>query len=348
MANRRVSIRDVAAAAGVSPTTASDVLTNAEGARVAKETRQRVRNAAQRLRYTPNIMARGLRLQRTNVLALLSDRIATTPYSGRLILGAQEAALEHGRTLVVLDTGDNPDTERRDVDTLVQQQVDGVLYASVYHRRVQLPAGLDGVPIVLLDARSDNESVPAVVPDEVGGGRAAVEELLAYGHTRIGFATSREDIPATHGRLEGYRAALEAAGIDFNPRLVVAAEYEASGGYLAARTLLTRRTRPTALFCFNDRMAMGAYRAAAELGLRIPDDVSIIGFDDQEIICEGLYPQLTTVALPHFEMGSWAVDALVAQIERPGGQPTGPFPKLVACPLIRRASVAPPAAASPA
>jgi LacI family transcriptional regulator len=120
----------------------------------------------------------------------------------------------------------------------------------------------------------------------------------------------------------------------------VADESAAEGGYRAARQVLSTRNRPTAVFCFNDRMAMGAYRAAAELGLRIPDDVSVIGYDNQELIADGLYPGLTTVALPHYEMGRWAAETLLGMVEQDTA-PAGPFPVLLPCPVVRRGSTGP-------
>jgi LacI family transcriptional regulator len=342
---RRASIRDVAYAAGVSQTTVSHVLNDVEGARIADETRVRVREVAEQLRYRPSRAARGLRLQRTNALAMLSDEIATTPHAGKIILGAQEAAHANGWTLLLFSTGGDRELEDRDLDLVAQHQVEGVLYASMYHRQVELPERLRGTPVVLLDARSDDAAVPSVVPNEVEGGRVAVEELIAFGHRRIGFALNRDDIPATAGRLAGYRQALKAAGVRFDRSLVVQDESEAVGGYRATTKLLRCVPRPTAIFCFNDRMAMGAYRAAAEQGLRIPDELSIIGFDNQEIIAEGLYPALTTVALPHYEMGAWAVETLMKVIESDDA-PTGPFPALMPCPLVRRDSIASPIGSS--
>jgi LacI family transcriptional regulator len=178
--------------------------------------------------------------------------------------------------------------------------------------------------------------VPSVVPDEVGGGRTATEELIRHGHSRIGFLNNVDDIPATRGRLEGYRAALRDAGLPFDQRLVVEGRSDTEGGLQAARKLLSATDRPTAVFCFNDRMAMGAYHAAAELGLRIPEDLSVVGFDNQELIAEGLRPGLTTVALPHYEMGAWAVETLIAHIE---GQKRADH-TVLNCPLVLRNSVA--------
>jgi LacI family transcriptional regulator len=340
--SRRVRIRDVAAAAGVSSTTVSQALNDVAGARIAGPTRDRIRDVAAQLGYAPNRMARGLRLQRSHTIGLVSDTIATTPYAGKIVLGAQHAARDNGWWLLLLTTEGDPEVEVHGVKQLLQHEVDGVLYATMYHQLVTLPEVLSSVATVLLDAESTDRRVPAVVPDEVAGGRAAVELLVTAGHRRIGFATNEDDIPATHGRLAGYRQALKASQIRFDRRYLVAAESTTSGGFVAARHLLDQEDRPSALFCFNDRMAMGAYRAAADLGLDIPNDVSIVGFDDQEPISEGLHPALTTVALPHYEMGRWAVERLIALIEdgHPAQKADTPF--RMPCPIVHRASVAPP------
>ncbi|MEV1146053.1 LacI family DNA-binding transcriptional regulator [Micromonospora sp. NPDC049799] len=340
---QKASIRDVAAAAGVSVTTVSHVLNNKSGTRVSPDTRERVESAARQLGYAANGLARGLRLQRSHTLGLLSDVIATTPHAGRIILGAQETASARGWVLMLLTTGGDPEVERREIQALHQHRVDGVLYATMYHQVVSVPEELRPMPVVLLDASSPDPAVPSVVPDEPGGGRVATGELLAHGHRRIGFVTNVDDIPATRGRLAGYREALDAAGVPFRPELVRADVSDSHGGYRAARELLDRPERPTALFCFNDRMAMGAWRAAAELGLSIPGDLSVIGFDNQELIAEGLHPGLTTVALPHYEMGAWAVETMVEVLDQPKGGRRRPARQVVMpCPLVRRDSVAPP------
>lgn len=334
----KVSIKDVAARSGVSVTTVSHVLNDVPGKRIADGTRDRVRRAAEELGYAPSSVARNLRLQRSQMLALISDEIATTPYAGRMILGAQEAASKAGWLLMLVNTGSDPEFEAAEIQALRQRQVDGFLYATMYHQKVVVPEALAGMPTVLLDARSDDAAIPSVVPDEVSGGRTATEELIRHGHTRIGFVTNVDDIPATRGRLEGYRAALRDAGLPYDKRLVVAGRSDTDGGLQVTRKLLSATDRPTALFCFNDRMAMGAYHAAAELGLRIPQDLSVVGFDNQELIAEGLRPKLTTVALPHYEMGAWAVETLIANIE--GHDLSGPQHTVLPCPLVARNSVA--------
>lgn len=340
MRAKRVGIRDVAGAAGVSVTTVSHILNNVDSARVSDETRARVHAEAQRLGYGPNRLARGLRIQRSGMIGLLSEEIATTPHAGRIILGAQDAARAQGLSLLLVNTERNSDSIERDVASLLDSQVDGILYATMFHRRIEVPAALSGVPTVLIDSSNTTQDLPSVVPDEVNGARVAVEELLRHGHRRIGFLTNADDVPATAGRLRGYREALLDAGIPFDPRLVVSAESESPGGYLAARQLLALPDSPRAWFCYNDRMAMGAYRAAAEAGLHIPDDLSIVGYDNQSIIAEGLYPELTTVALPHYEMGVWAVETLVRIMV--GERLEEQFPVLLPCPLVARSSVARP------
>ncbi len=340
---RRVGIREVAAEAGVSHTTVSHILNNYKSLRASEETKRRVREAAERLGYGPNRMARGLRLQRSEMIGLLSEQVATAPHAGRIILGAQDAAREHGFTLVLINTeaGHAPE----DAEVLLRQQVDGVLYATMYHHEVILPEPLRGVPLVLIDATEPGASVPSVIPNEKAGAMSAMKELLDHGHTRIGFLNNTDDVPATRDRLAGYKASLRARGLPFDPTLVAARVSETMGGYEAAKALLNADNRPTALFCYNDRMAMGAYRAAAEAHIRIPDDLSVVGFDNQELIAEGLFPPLTTVSLPHYEMGQWAVHRLVSLITDPSKAVTSPVrSKLLPCPLVARESVAAPAA----
>jgi LacI family transcriptional regulator len=332
-----VTMAELARAAGVSMATASRALS--DHPKVAPGTRARVQAVAADLGYVHNTVARTLRTNRSYTLGLVSDQIATTPYAGRIILGAQEAAAAQGWMLLLINSGGDPELERREIQTLLQRQVDGLLYAAMYHQVVTPPPTLSQVPSVLLDARADDASLPSVVPDEVGGARAAVAELLRHGHRRIGFVTHTDDIPATHGRLQGYREALLEAGVAPDPSLIVTGQSTPQGGYPSALALLDRADRPTALFCFNDRIAMGAYQAAATLGLRIPQDVSIIGFDNQEALADHLRPGLTTMALPHYEMGVWAVQTVLARIQDPEAAVAH---AVLPCPLVTRESVAAP------
>jgi LacI family transcriptional regulator len=175
-----------------------------------------------------------------------------------------------------------------------------------------------------------------VVPDEVSGGRTATEVLLAKGHKRVGLINLRRGIPATIGRLEGYKRALEARGLAFDDSLVSYGDGTANAGYERAAEQVRASDPPTAIFCGNDPIAMGAYEPLKELGLRAPEDVAVVGFDNQELIAAHLRPPLSTIALPHYEMGEWAVNYLIEQAEH--GEMT-PVQHTICCPYIERGSV---------
>jgi len=239
---------------------------------------------------------------------------------------------------MLMTSGKDSALEDREIRALQDQRVDGRIYAAEYHRVVPMPAALSESFTVLVDARTADKRIPSVVPDEEGGAVSAVNELAAHGHKRIGFVNNQDGIPGTHGRLKGYRRGLRDNGLRFRGELVVYDHSGPGGGYAGASTLLDLRNRPTALFCCNDRMAMGAYYAAAERGLRIPHDLSIIGFDNQDLIVNGLRPRLTTIELPHYDMGRWAVLELLKLIESGRDRPA---PRVaLPCPLVRRGSTA--------
>ncbi|SFT85279.1 LacI family DNA-binding transcriptional regulator [Arthrobacter sp. ov118] len=344
--NKSVGIKDVAAAAGVSVTTVSHVLNDVAYARVGVETRERVHEAAQRLGYGPNRLARALRTQRSGMIGFISEEIATTPHAGRIILGAEETARARGYNLMIINSTSNSsqDSRESDVADLLDRQVDGILYATMYHRKLAVPQNLAGLPAVLVDSEDISQTVSCVIPDEIGGARSAVQTLIDAGHTRIGMINNTDDVPATQSRLQAFKETLADAGLPFHDELVQAEHSEVPGGYQAALRLLKPQSRPTAVFCYNDRMAMGAYRAAAELGLKIPDDVSVVGFDNQQLIAENLHPALTTVALPHYEMGAWATENLIDAIEgKTDLRLFAAHPTVLECPLVARDSVAPPA-----
>jgi LacI family transcriptional regulator len=303
----RVGIREVAKAAGVSVTTVSHALNDTTSSRVKAETQQHVRDVAGNLGYAPNRLASGLRNQRSRILGLVSDEITTTPFAGAMIQGAQDAASEHGHLLMVVNSGLDNELERQEIRALQQHQVDGVIYARMYNQRVSVPDELQSMPTIVLDATSDNAALSSVVPDEFGAGESAAELLVAAGHRRIAMINNEDDIPAAHGRLGGFRAGLARHGLQLPVNCLITSNPSTAGGREAALKLLSAAERPTALFCFSDQMAMGAYQAAGHLGLKVPSDVSIVGVDNLELIADGLWPGLSTMALPHYEMGRWAV-----------------------------------------
>ncbi|GGI80657.1 LacI family DNA-binding transcriptional regulator [Pseudarthrobacter scleromae] len=335
----KVNIRDVAKAAGVSVTTVSHALSEAHSSRVNARTVEHIKAVAGDLGYAPNRLASGLRNQRSQILGLVSDEITTTPFAGAMIQGAQDAASEHGHLLMVVNSGLDNELERQEIRALQQHQVDGIIYARMFNQQVSVPEELQAVPTIVLDATSDNPGLSSVVPDEFGAGDSAAELLVTAGHRNIAMINNEDDIPAAHGRLAGFRAGLDRHGRQLPAELLVAGHPSTAGGRQAALELLSRPDRPTALFCFSDQMAMGAYQAAGHLGLKIPDDLSIVGVDNLELIADALWPGLSTMALPHYEMGRWAVLKLLNELENPG---TTRVHEKIACPLVERGSVAPP------
>ncbi|HWQ15005.1 MAG TPA: LacI family DNA-binding transcriptional regulator [Roseiflexaceae bacterium] len=328
---------DVARLAGVSQTTVSFVVNNVPNANIPAETRERVMAAIQELGWRPNVLARALSQRQSHTIGFISDEIATTSFAGKIIQGAQDAAWASEKVLLVLNTGGDRRLEQRAFEIMLERQVEGLIYATMFHHAVELPPIEHDVPLVLLDCFDPDGLLPSVVPDEEQGGRTATEALLRKGHRRIAFINNADPIPATAGRLAGYRAALEAAGIAFDPALVRSGPADSAHGYRCTLELLRLPEPPTAIFCFRDIMAMGAYDAIKSQGLSIPGDVAVIGFDNLEVVAEHLHPPLTTVELPHYQMGEWAVHYLLQQHDLPSS--ARPDQYRMACPLVERASV---------
>jgi len=338
----RVTMADVARVAGVSKTTVSLVLSNAE-TRLAEETKRRVRSVATQLGYRRDLVAASLRTSSTRTIGMLSDRLATTSVGWGMVAGAQAVARERGYMLLLANTEGDPERELEAVNEFMDRRIDGLMFGALYHRALTIPELHGDVPVVLLDAYDPGGRFPAVVPDDERGGHDATMMLVEAGHRQIGFINDSHDIPAHRLRLAGYRQALAEAGLAADPDLVVESldPITPSGGRVAVRTLLDLPDPPTGIFCFNDRMASGAYQEIRARGMRIPDDVSIVGFDDMEALAEGLDPPLTTLALPHEAMGRWAVETLLDTAPRDAA--LGPHePRREYCPPVRRQSVGPP------
>lgn len=352
---RNVGIRDVALAAGVSVTTVSHVLNEVASARISPGTRDKVRSAASQLGYGPNRLAQALRGRRTSMLGLVlggsgdSDCDAGSARAGLIISGATDAARSAGYALLVV-RADGTDREigPADVDLLLERQVDGVLYVPDRMPAPNPPGNLNQVPAVLIDAAGPGTALHILVPDEYQGACAAVGTLLVAGHKRVAFLdggafpSNSAAGRAASERLRGFRDSLTRSGLDGNQAQVEQARPDAAGGYRAARRVLQVDNPPTALFCCNDRMAAGAYRAAGELGLSVPADLSIVGFGNEEPLAASLYPPLTSVALPHHALGMHAVEQLVQILEAPPSPTARPQTTRLDCTLVRRESVAGP------
>jgi len=329
-----VTLRDVAQRAGVSMATVSLVVNEKTESRVSEATRQRVLQAVNELGYRTNALAKSLVRGSSSFIGIVSDAIATTPFAGKIIRGAQEEARRHGYVLLVADTDADPDATEEAIQMMIDHRASGVLFSTWYHREVDPPAALEGVPTVFVNCLSRAPGSCSVIPDEVRGGETATSLLIDRGHRRIAFINSTEDAPSTVGRLEGYRLALRAADIEIDDALLFTAFPEQEGGYDAAGELLELADRPTAVFCYNDRVAMGLYERVKEAGLRIPDDLAVIGFDDQEVIAAHLRPALSSVALPQYDIGVLGVRALLDRLAGGGGETV----QRVFCPPVLRES----------
>lgn len=338
-----VTMRDIASHCGVSISAVSLVLNDQYDGRISAETAARIRRATDDLGYLPNLAARGLRTRQTRTLGLLSDGVASIPFAGQMLAGAQAAAWRQGYVLLLVDTGGNADVEAEGVRSLLQRSIEGLIYAAEYHREVDLPLLPRPVPRVILNGRPRQGVADWVVPDEVAGAWVATRHLVEAGHRRIGFCNlSHPDfVIAESLRRRGYEQALTEVGIPVDESLVVeAAEPATWAARDVAYELLAREDRPTAVFCVSDRLALAFYQAAQELGLEVPRDLSVVGFDNQHYFAENLLPGLSTVQLPHYEMGVWAAEQAIARLA--GRAPEGATGHLVDCPLVPRNSVAPP------
>jgi LacI family transcriptional regulator len=325
-------MRQVADAAGVSIATVSHVVNDKEGARIGPDARRRVHEAIQRLGYRPNALAKTLSSGSSNFIGLVADAIATTPFAGQIIHGAQDEAWKHGYVLLVANTEGDLAAEEAAISMMLEHKVRGILYSTWYHRAVTVPLALHETDYVLVDCFEAGAPAPAVVPDENLGGFTATRMLLDAGHTRIAFINTTTPSPAQSGRLDGYRRALAGAGVDFDPALVLMEHPEQEGGYAATDRIVD--SGATAVFCHNDRVAMGLYDGLRERGLAIPRDIAVVGFDNQEVIAAHLRPPLSTVALPHYELGAAGVRVLLGLEKVPDDSPL-----LISCPPVPRDSV---------
>lgn len=333
--DQRVTMKQVAERAGVSVTTVSHVINRKAGARIGQEARRRVLRAVDDLGYRPNALAKTLVKGTSPFIGLVADSIASTPFAGQIVHGAQEEAWRNGHILLVTNTEGNAEAEERAIAMMLQYSVRGILYSRWYHRQVTMPESLTETHSVLVNCFDEASGALAVVPDELAGGRAAAQMLLDEGHTRIAMVNTTSSSPARSGRFAGYRAALDAAGVAIDPDLVLDARPDQEGGFACADAVLAAGA--TGVCCHNDRMAMGLYDALRDRDVSVPGDLSVVGFDNQEVIAGHLHPPLSTVALPHYELGAAGVRALLGQEDVPDDGRL-----VLPCPPVRRASVAAP------
>ena len=337
------TLKDVAEAAGVSSATASLVLNGRSDGRVSADLTQRVEKAAQKLNYRPNLVARSLRTQESKTIGIISNDVATTPFAGAMLSGAQEVAWRNGWLLLLVNTNGDAAMEKAATRSLIQRNVDGFIYAAMFHQEINTPDYLNGQKVVLLDCFDAEKKFDSVVPNEYDGGTNAVQFLIDQGHRKIAHISTSTKTIASRARLKAYKDALKKAKIEFREDYVtVHTSANAQDGYEATKKLLKLKDLPTAIFAYTDRMAMGAYEAINEAGLSVPEDISVIGFDNQPFLADALMPALTTVQLPHYEMGAWAASRLLQAIDPENSENLEQEAQEIACPLVIRDSVAPP------
>ncbi|WEV72525.1 LacI family DNA-binding transcriptional regulator [Bifidobacterium sp. ESL0790] len=343
------TIKEVAKAAGASVTAVSMSLNHREDGHVKKEVAEHIRDTAEKMGYRPNPLARSLRTSRTHTIGFVSEEIATTPYAGKIVLGAQDAASELGYMMLLVNT-DGKAREDDEINALKRYGVDGFLYAKMYDRVSTVPKSLTRKPVVLLDATDESGKTPYIVPDEVAIGYDATTYLAQAGCKRIAYIGCSEPLLAEPLRRKGYENGLKAAGLPYDLALEVAVLN--NGPALKQVEKLFDEQHPDAFFCFNDARTWYVYEAAARRGLTVGRDISVVGIDNHRVIAETFEPKPTTVELPHYEMGYWGARKLVSMIEKhplddsdlpattaPMPPLDAPNPVRIHCTLLERDSV---------
>jgi LacI family transcriptional regulator len=316
---RSVTRDDVAALAGVSASTVSYVV-NSGPRPVSEATRQRVHAAMDELGYRPNSVAASLRRRRTSTIGLLLPGLLNS-YFADIAEEVERVASARGYSVVLRQSGFDTERERRSVNALIDDRIAGAVWVPLGESQALMAKMTHfGIPLVLLDRVPTPmlDSVRAglirlVSADNVLGGRLATEHLISLGHRRIALIWMPPALTHNQGRLAGYKQALAEAGIEFDPTLVVGGGYSYEAGRAAARVLLDRPDPPTAIFANYDVLAIGALRGIREAGLRVPEDVSVVGFDDIEQ-ASFAHPTLTTIAQPKQQMGRLSAELLTRLI----------------------------------
>lgn len=332
----RVTIRDVAARSGVSANTVSRVLNGKQD--VSKETRARVQAVIDELGFRPNNLARSLLRRHSRTIGhVVTD--CTNPNTAQQIRAVQDVTTREGYSVVLFDTNERTDRQAESLHLLEEQVVDGVILTPARSHDDGLARFIArGNRLVLLNRDVDGLDVDRVTIDNRAGAHAAIRHLLDLGHRRIAYVTGRQEISTVRERLAGYQDALVKARVAADPRLVCRAEIDPEAAAEATRRLLERKRRPTAIFTYNDLMAVGALVAIREAGLRVPEDISLVGHDDI-LYAPYLQVPLTTVAQPTRELGETAARLLVDRLRGDDG----PLRRIVLAPkLVVRASTAAP------
>jgi LacI family transcriptional regulator len=320
-----VTIKTIAAAAGVHPSTVSRALRADGEGRVGDKTVKRIRELADSLGYEPNPWARSLRTRQSHTLGLVLPRL--TEFLARMFEGVEDRAREAGYQAVTASTRDEEAEERRLVRGLIERRVDGLIIATSSAENALLDElRARHVPFQLMNRTSGSH--PCVSADDELGGYLATKHLLAHGHSRVAFIAGPRRFSTPTMRMRGYVRAHSDEGVPVDEKLIVESGFDAFAGLASASVLLSRSNRPTAIFTVNDAVAIGVLAAARDLGLRVPRDLAVVGYNDNEL-SQMLPVPLSTVAIPLEEMGRMAVDLLLDQMRTGRRQSVTLQPRLI-------------------
>jgi len=333
--NDPLSIKDIARAANVSHSTVSRALRNSPV--VNAETTERIKRIAQEANFRVSAVGRSLATGRTNSVGVVVTTLSD-PFIAEVVTGLESAAASRGYSVILASSRGDAIQEMKVVQSFEERRVDGIVVMDSRVGSVYLPVLAEmKIPIVLINSHHPGEFMYSVAIDQIAASRAATKFLIQLGHRRIGYIADRFGAQSNAGRLAGYREALESFDIPYVPELVAQGDSLPEGGLHAAEQLLSLNERPTALFCYNDMTAIGALSAAHIHGLRVPDDLSVVGFDDLAIASYS-QPPLTTVRQPKQEMGRIAMEILLNLLNGSAAESSRKVPGE----LIVRESTAPP------
>jgi LacI family transcriptional regulator len=330
------TIKDVAKLAQVSTSTVSHVLNKTRFVR--EDTRQRVNAAVRELNYRPSSIARSLKVQSTNTLGMLVTA-SRNPFFAEVVHAVERRCYERGYTLFLCNTEGDVKRMEANLDALEEKRVDGLLLlcSEVNNDILRLLEAERPTPTVVFDWGPESDNVDRIYDNSPDGGYMAVRYLIEMGHTKIGCVTGPMERRSAIERLEGLRKAMDEAGLPVHEEWIVEGDYDCEGGISAMRQLMQQPVRPTALFVCNDMMALGVINEAARLGVRIPEDLSIVGYDDI-YIARYMIPPLTTIHQSTSGIAAMAVDTLIERLgsKRDKGRVIRIEPRLVERDSVRK------------
>jgi LacI family transcriptional regulator len=310
--NIMANIKDVAELADVSITTVSHVINQTRY--VSDELTERVKKAMEELDYHPNSLARGLRSGKTKTIGLVIPDISNQ-FFAEISRKIEDKGFEHGYSVILCNTDDDPQKEKSYIDVLIDKKVEGIIFISAGAESNNLEKTIEfNIPIVVVDRDIKEINSDIVLVDNSIGGFEATRYLIGLGHRRIACIAGPSPITPSAQRIAGYKRALQEAGIPVDTSLIIPGDFRYESGDKAMRELLSLPQPPTAVFACNDMMALGAIQAVNNQGMKIPDDISVIGFDNIPF-SQTVYPTLTTIAQPLLEMADLAIDLLIDKIK---------------------------------